>query len=242
MSQSIFAGIASAGRLQSWESGPTLTLIDLIAPSSPPQHCRHHVAIVFQHALAAAGDDAAVTPGRVDHQRPFAQRQRFGLLAVDVFAVAACFDHHDRVPVVGRGNVHGVDVGAGQQLAKIVVGLAVVDCHNARRSSPLTAVADFFAHVAHGHVLHVFAAEVAPLIAAAHIADADPAHHDAVAGRRPLVVAQRRRGDDERHGESGAATGLQEIAARWVASLRSSAMSPLPTVGIKAGRGVVGHD
>ena len=92
-----------------------MTLIDLISPSSPPQHGSTDLAVVFQHALAAAGDDAGVAPGGLDHQRAFAERPRFGLLAVDVLAAAAGLDHHDRVPVVGRGDVHGVDVVAGQQ-------------------------------------------------------------------------------------------------------------------------------
>ena len=78
-------------------------------------------AIVFQHALAAAGNDAAVAARRLDHQRAFAQRERLGLLAVDVLAVAAGLDDHDGVPVVGRGDMHGVDVGPSQQLAEVVV-------------------------------------------------------------------------------------------------------------------------
>ena len=34
--------------------------------------------VVFQHALAAAGDDAAVAPGRRDHQPAFAEGEVSG--------------------------------------------------------------------------------------------------------------------------------------------------------------------
>ena len=88
MSQSMPGGTGSAGRLHGCESGPTLTLIDLIVPSSPPQHLLTISAIVFQHPLAAAGDHAAVAPGGRDHQRAFAERPRLGLLAVNVLAAA----------------------------------------------------------------------------------------------------------------------------------------------------------
>ena len=103
-----------------------------------------HSTVVFQHPLAAAGDDAAITPGRRDHHRAFAEGLGLGLLAIDVLAVAAGLDHHDRVPMVGRGTMDGVDIGAGQQIAEVVVGLAiavvvlVVD-------AVATAVADVFA-------------------------------------------------------------------------------------------------
>ena len=95
--------------------------------SSRPRRCRsegcrcrssgtnrqnlHHAPVVLQHALAAAGNYPAVAPCRGDHQRAFAERPRLGLLAVNVFAVAAGFDDDDRVPVVGRRDDDRVDRG-----------------------------------------------------------------------------------------------------------------------------------
>ena len=51
-------------------------------------------------------------------------RQR--LFAVDVFLAPRRFGGHDLVPVVGHGDHHGIDVVAGQQLAIIVVALAIL--------------------------------------------------------------------------------------------------------------------
>ena len=143
--------------------------------------------IVFQHPLAAAGDDAGVAASGLDHQRTFAQGSRLGLLAVHVLAAAAGLDHHDRVPMIGRGDMHRVDVRAGQQLAEVVVGLAVgvlvVFVHLA-----LGLVAGALAHIADGHVLDIRTAQERALVAASHVADADAAHHDPVAGRRDISV------------------------------------------------------
>ena len=96
-----------------------------MGPNSPLQHWSTDFPIVFQHPLAAAGDDAAITPGRRNHQRAFAEGLGLGLLAINVLAVAAGLDHDDRMPMVGRGTMDGVDIGAGQQFAEVVVGLAI---------------------------------------------------------------------------------------------------------------------
>ena len=152
-------------------------------------------AIVAEHALAAAGKHAAITPGRGNHPRAFTQRERFRLLAVHVLAAAAGLDGNDRMPMVGRGNVHRVDVGASQQFAEIVVDLAVAVLI-VTIDVGLGLLAHFFANIAQGHVLHVFAIQKGALIAAALIADADAGHHNPIAGRRTAVLAQRGRGND----------------------------------------------
>ena len=142
--------------------------------------------MVTTNALAAAGYHAAIAASRLDHQRTFAERARFGLLAVNVLAGTTGFDHVDRVPMVGRGDVYRVDVFAGQQFAEVVVRLAirvavlVVDL-------VLGAIADVAADVADGHVLNVIAAKEGTLVAASHVADADTAHDDSFARRGTVV-------------------------------------------------------
>ena len=166
-------------------------MIDLIAPEFAAPALVDHAFVVFPHPLAAAGDDAAITPGRRDHHLALAEGLGLGLLAEHVLAVAAGLDHHDRVPMVRRGAMDGVDVGAGQQVAEVVVGLAIlgmvliVDAF-------ARALADLFADVAHGDILHVRVTEERPLVAGTLIADADAAHHDAVAGagRSPAPMAE----------------------------------------------------
>ena len=60
---------------------------------------------------------------RVAHQLGLGQRSRESLFAVDVLACLHGVEHHLAMPVVGRGDHHGVDVHVGQQLAIVDVGL-----------------------------------------------------------------------------------------------------------------------
>ena len=55
-------------------------------------------------------DDPVVLPRGLDHRPPLGDRHRQGLLDVHVLAGLARLDHLDRVPVVGRGDHHRVDV------------------------------------------------------------------------------------------------------------------------------------
>ncbi len=180
------------------------------------------VPVVFQDALAAAGDDAGVAAGGVDHERSFAKRSRFRLLAIHVFAVPAGFDDHDRVPVIRRGDVHRVDVVAGEQFAKVVVGRAVgvavfpIDLL-------LGGFADAAANIAHGDILHVAATEKGSLVAASHVADADPAHHDPIAGRWTRIIAQGARSNDVGDGE-GRGGGLDDLASSGLMRLVHESM------------------
>ena len=128
---------------------------------------------------------------------------------------AAGLDDHDRVPMVGRRDVNGVDVFSGQQFAKVVVRLRNLCCLYrlvdacpwpgrespcARRTRPRTA-----RRYDPGTRLE---------IAAAHIADADAAHHDTVAGGRRLGVAERRRRNDVGSGDGGAGRAEEFAASR----------------------------
>ena len=176
----------------------------------------HEFLVIFQHTLAAAGDDAAIAAGRGDHQRAFPQRERLRLLQIDVLPSAAGGDRHDGVPVVGRGDVDGVDIIAGEQFAEIdiccavAVGILAVD--------PLLAfIPPLFSHVADGDILHVGAAEEGVLVAGAHVADADATHHDPVAGRWGRGITEGLGGDEVRSGDRGTggdARSLEKAATR----------------------------
>ena len=78
---------------------------------------------------------------------------------------------------------------AGEQFAEVAIGLAV-GVFVLLVGSVLRRLHDPLADVADGHVLHVAAAEEGPLIAGAHVAHADPAHDDAVAGGRNILITK----------------------------------------------------
>jgi hypothetical protein len=125
--------------------------------------------------------------------------------------------------MVGRGDVHGVDVAAAEELAEIMIDGAVAVTVVFVDAS-LGALARALFDVTDSHVLNVAAAEEGPQIAAAHIADADAAHHDPLAGRRSFLVAQGGAGDDVRgrHGRGGGfqkppSSRHQATAPRWYA-------------------------
>jgi hypothetical protein len=114
--------------------------------------------------------------------------------------------------MIGRGDMHRVDVRARQQLTKVVVGLAVgvlvVRVHLA-----LGLVAGALSHIADGHILDIRTAQKRALVATAHVADTDAAHHDPIAGRRDILRTQGGRSDHVRHGNRRASR-LQKQSPR----------------------------
>ena len=60
--------------------------------------------------LRAHLEDATVPTCRIHHRSGLANRQRQRLLAINVLAQPARLDRRSHVPVVGRGDRHGVDV------------------------------------------------------------------------------------------------------------------------------------
>ena len=113
--------------------------------------------------------------------------------------------------MVGRRDMYGIDVVTGDQLTKIVVGLAVGVlyarrlCLWRRRERPC-------AHRRRPRIARP-SAEKGALVAAAHVADPDAAHDDAVTGRRHVVLPQRGGSNHVRYRNCGAG-GFQEFAAR----------------------------
>ncbi len=67
--------------------------------------------------LAAGLEDDVMLAHRVAHGAALGDRQRQRLLAVDVLAGLARLDHRDRVPVVRRADLDGVDVFPAQDFA-----------------------------------------------------------------------------------------------------------------------------
>ena len=151
--------------------------------------------VVLPDALAASGHHAAVTVRGGDEQGTFAQGQRFRFLAENVLAGTAGLQNDERMPVVRGGDVHCVNVVPGQYLPEVAVGFAVgvaiMLVH-----AVFGAVADAFADVAHGHVLHVRLVEEDAEVAPTHVAEADTGHDNPLAGWRRLLVAADGRGQD----------------------------------------------
>src|SRR5205823_10426326 len=76
--------------------------------------------------LAARLEDAVVFPRSLSHRLSLLNRQREGLLAIDVAAGLHRGDRRQCVPVIDSADRHGVKLLLGQQLAKIVVGMAIL--------------------------------------------------------------------------------------------------------------------
>ena len=70
--------------------------------------------------LEADLDDAVVLPRRLDHPPALTDGRGERLLGVDVLPGGAGGRHMDRVPVVGSGDDHGVDVLAVEQAAEVL--------------------------------------------------------------------------------------------------------------------------
>ena len=73
--------------------------------------------------LRAGGDDAVVPPRGLDHLPALDDVVADRLLDVDVLARLAGEDRHERVPVIGRGNRHRIDVAVVEHAAEVGLGL-----------------------------------------------------------------------------------------------------------------------
>ena len=162
--------------------------------------------------LAAALEDAAVAVHGADHRLAVGDRERERLLAVDVLARFRGGDDDARVPVVRRRHGNRVNVLAGEQLAEVLGGedafvgaIALLGRVVAFDGLPgggeaavpaLLVAAAAGVHVAQRGDLHLGMAEERPQVAVPLAAEADAAHHDAAARRRPPLRAQCARGHD----------------------------------------------
>ena len=136
-----------------------------------------------------------------------------GFFAVDVFAVFGGLNGDDAVPVVWEGEHDGVDIGAGHELAEVVIGFAVavfvVAVDGVGGGGEVLLV-----DVAGGDDLAVSFGEEFIGVAGAHHAPADDAHGEAIGGG---VLAEDGSGDDggEADGGSGACEELAAGGGEW---------------------------
>ena len=146
--------------------------------------------------LAAGLEDALVLARRVDAPLALGERERERLLAVDVLARLARLDRRDRVPVLRRGDADGVDVLARDQLAEVgvrvaalVVGLLAEYAFSTRLLACSRRVR---VHLADRQRLHVAEPEqLGQVVVVGHLAAADEADGDPLAGRFVAAAAQR---------------------------------------------------
>src|SRR5450759_1713193 len=79
------------------------------------------VALGLRAALGADLDRDVVRLGGGGHGLAFFDGAAGGFFDIDMLAAFGCVHRLDRVPVIGGGNDHGVDVFAGDQFAVIAV-------------------------------------------------------------------------------------------------------------------------
>jgi hypothetical protein len=140
-------------------------------------------------ALDADLHNALRFGGHLNHPAPFGHGERKRLFDIDVLAGAAGVDHHEGVPVVGRGDGHGVDVTVLEQLPVVLV---------ARRGGAGFAgrqVEVVVAEVADGRGDRIAELEKAIVHLVAAVAEADKAHAQAVVGAEDAGVAESSEGE-----------------------------------------------
>src|SRR6185436_15748142 len=139
----------------------------------------HHPLEVRARALLRADLHHAVgLAGGLDHEAAIADVVRGRLLDVDVLARFTGEDGHGRVPVLGRGDDHRVDLAVLEQLAEVAVGPGLAAGGGDRFfQAGLEDVAD-------GRDLDVLVGEEVAEVDGAEGAHADHADADPVVGRR----------------------------------------------------------
>ena len=138
--------------------------------------------------LRAGLHDAVVAPRRLDHRAAFADIVRERLFDVDVFASLAGEHRDGGVPVVGRGDMNGVDVFPLQQPPEILIRLRL-------RTGPFFRTLGVRKiHIGHRAILHAgrFAHQTRYIPPAA--AATDQADGDAVISAADPLSRESRRG------------------------------------------------
>ena len=172
--------------------------------------------------LAAHGRGAAMQPGlanppvplhRLDHRAPFRDAQRGGLLDIDILPGLAGVDGLQGVPVVGRGDDHGVHVLQLEELAVVLEPLGVgADLLRGKVEVGLVDVAD-------GDDLSVALLEKGVQHLVAAVAHADEAEAHAVVGAEDAEGRKRGGGADgcKGPGEFAAGDWFHRVCA-WASS------------------------
>ena len=155
------------------------------------------LAVARRPAMDARLHDSIGPPGGFDHATAFVNCQRKWLLDVHVLARVAGVDHHQGVPMVGRCDDDGIDIGPRNQVS-------VISDEGGRRPGDL------------GGVFHVVAADVADgddlLVGVllggsqkrrAAVADSDEAESHSVVRPADPLVGKGRQGRGLRESSAG---------------------------------------
>ena len=167
--------------------------------------------------LGAGLEDAGVAADGRDELAAFVERDGDGFFAVDVFAGLGGVDGHEGVPVVGGDDDDGVDIGAGEDFAVVVVGGAGgVGAGGAAGGDDgidggFGGIAADAIDIADGEELDGGVAGEAAEMAGTHAADADEGEGEAIAGGG---VGGAGFGGEGGEGEGGG--GVEELAASEV--------------------------
>ncbi len=166
---------------------------------------------------AARLEHPVVAAHGVHHRARLGDRQRQRLLAIDVLLRVGRGDHVQRVPVIRRGDDHGVNVLAREQIAEILVLRASLE-RTLVRLFAVVILHQFFGvltargiHIAHGHHLRFLAVQEPIEQAAILFAHADETERDPVAGTLGGRPGEAR--TDQRRGERQRGGGFEELAA-----------------------------
>ena len=161
--------------------------------ADPPAADQLAAEAKIRHAplLRAVLEDAARLAKDLQAGEILLDGQPERLFAVNVLLRPGRKDGDRHVPVVGRGDGHGVDVLPRQNVAEVGVGLAL--------DQPGARLATIAVGVGHGDGLHPFALQ--KIVRQPPRAEADVPDRHPLAGGRRVGVAQRGRGDDVRGGD-----------------------------------------
>jgi hypothetical protein len=133
--------------------------------------------------------EAIVSIHFVDNRPALGYRQRQWFFTVDVFARAYACKRKGRMPMIWGGYAKRVNVGAREQFSKIVVlgaiVIAVMCVYLLGRIAPAKGI-----NVANGDYLTILFLQETFDVTHPHAAQADKAHRQSVARRRPIARAE----------------------------------------------------
>ena len=138
-------------------------------------------ALVFGHGTA---DRAAFDDARAER-----------LLGIQILARLRRRDGDVRVPEVGRGVHHGIDIAARQHFAKVAIHVARIQARDLCRRLAVLCI-----DITDGDDLHTLIAHQGAHVARALPSDTDAGEAHFAVGRDGSRTTERRCGDDERTG------------------------------------------
>ena len=166
-----------------------------LADSAATDQLACQTKVVRRPLLAADLEDPGIPPRIVHHRPPFAHGQRQRLFAIDVLACLASVDADQRMPVVGHGDEHRIEVLAVEQFAEVPVRLATAR-HPRRPVGQKLGVRIAKSDRPNRRILHDHLEMVA-----AHPVDADVPEVEPIVGAGPTRRGQRIAGQHVRSRE-----------------------------------------